>query len=384
MLSRTEALDIIHAVGKEKGEDLIRRFTYYLERIPNTMSQKQSSVMDEINHEVKFMARAVMRDPDPKVLEMLYAIHGKLKKIFLNQSNADLEFILSHEKFGRGGFQDAQQLKLFLEANPSDIQLSRLLTGIENFLTCISYCRITMKSITEDEPQYKIKVLVMDLLPDVIPHISTAYVDRNEDTSEFDSSTVVENILFPDISEASGEDVPKLSSEKLDGRSFRIETEQGKLTFPGASLESNIPVIGHVSGTQPTVFSLIERLLSDGGDKVDAVLQTDEDYKKLTGALFAATYLRAAFHTPAEVYAGYKFYMAVKKNQKVEDIEQLQPREAFIGGLELLSSAANGDGKYGLNKNISLKTAIETVSLDLSNKVGNKQVGEKSSRPKLK
>lgn len=371
-----EARNIIRTIGKEKDSDTQRRSRLGLLSHP-TMYKYASNKMDEINDEIKFIARAVMRQPNSTALAILYKIHKKLQSILLKQSNLGLEFLLSEAQGCRGGFKNASQLKRFLNENPANIQPSRLITGIESILTCTIYCRIRSHYFSQFDSRYEINKLINNMIPTLIPHISETYIDRGKDMP-FTFASNTEKVQLADVSEASGEDVPAFPTRKETIKFFRLETSSKELTFPGAALENNISVTGHVSGTAPSCLLAVDALLSYDSDKVENIIKSKDEYAILTGALFSASYLRANYHTPAEVYAGLMYYLSYTKDRlDVTDIKNLQPHEAFEGGMKLLACAANDEEKHGAEKNISLKSAIEKTTTDLLLQVGNKQVGQR-------
>lgn len=380
MLSRNqEEYNIIHIVGKEKETDIQRRLKFGL--LGRSRTNIPSTDTNAIYDELKYIARAVMRDPDQSVLNILYAIHDKLKQVFLSQPNHHLHFLLEQTTTNRGGFNNPDQFKRFLEQDASKIQSSRLITGIESILTCIIYCRIRYDTFYNHDPLFSFKKLITNLVPDIVPHISETYIDREDDKLDYyhDGQKNIAVIYPPDISEASGEDVPAFPTAKLGVKAYKTDNGNGNLTFPGAALKNNISICGHVSGTAPSTLSAVDGLLSYDGSDVTDILPTLGDYQKLAGAMFAAPYLRANFHTPAETHVGLIFYLdCMKFNIDVNNIEIIQPRDAFIGGLELLYSAANTENKYGKEKRISLQSAIKIVSEDLIEKIGDYKTGYKN------
>lgn len=357
----TESMDVTKAffelflVGYlKKSDELFREFV----GLDAIKTEK-----DLLQNEVKIISRAVMRNPDPEVLNSLYILHAKMKEQFAHMSDEALEWMLGgSSKMSHGGFKNAESFRNFLNKDPHKISASRLSMGIETVATAIGYRSIhaswTQEPTTPVTPeQKKMDKVIQCIIGDRrVPSIGEVYTSRGQDDVGADMYRHRNDDVFydaGDISDASDVDEveEKQPLEKTPSRRFRQYTESEEVSWIGAAEQSNVPAQAHVSGTAPLTLAAIHGLF-ESGERPNSYFNHAKNIRKLAGNLLVAPFLRGGFHTTAETVAGIEHYIVetAKKSYSSAKATPLQPQEAFTRSIFMLMEASADNVKTNLKK----------------------------------
>lgn len=388
------AKKVLEKLGSAKQADLMRRLKESLESLKG-----QSSVAKTLSKDVAMMSRAVMRQPKPEVVEKLNKVRKKLSVFFADAPDEGVQWVLEgSSEHARGGFKDVAAFRKFLGAKDNELTSSRLLTGLESTLTAMGYRMVSAREGKEPyDPQKhpdatSAQKAMHQKLVDKIRYIGLAHSEKNDQRTATTSSTYINRatdciwtepdrvdeditLLPEDVSEVSeAEDVAiKKPQQVMASRTFKQYNEspelkdvaqEEKLSWVGAAKAANIPVRAHTSGTTSILLGALAGICKtdlstdDYQEQIDCsdVLNTEANIKLIAGALVVPTFLRGDYHTTAETFAGVTHFIdqTVGKKEK----KQLQPFEAFEGGLQLLQNSCSDEKVEGFDMSLSEAVAI--------------------------
>ncbi len=373
-MSREQAEELLNKIGKVKPGTEKRR------------ELKQISEEPKVRQLIKTISRAVIRKPDEEVLAQFHILHKKLQVAFSNMSDEALKWLLGGtSKTSFGGFQSSidaktqiemtatQKLRKFLSTNPHTISPQKLISKIESLTTSMGYRFVCMESTeppckprTEEENAMlqRLQELMQDYM---VPRIGDIYTDRDSDNKPQPSSETV-TTLAPDISSATDSDeAAQKPKERVADIHFRKNITKEHLSWLGAAHDSGVHIRAHVSGSAPLTLAAIESLFAFETEEVKASdwFCSNENAKKMSGAIIIATFERGDFHSVAESCAGVYHYLNERDDQ---DNFPMQPHQAFAEGLALLALAASKKRlklEPKLKKRLSLSEAIKISNVSI-------------------
>ncbi len=307
------------------------------------------------NSQVAILSRAVMRQPVSEGREVLNRIHSQMRLRFAPLSDEALSWLLGGSSFNaQGGFKDVQALREFLDKDPSLIQSSRLINGIETILTAIGYRLIRAQYgvapfAPETDEQKKIDAVLQEIKSGYfVPPINAVYLKRMEEGAaqflpgQF-SKTLCPQLEDPyliglpeeDLSDPSDDEEKAVKQpRRLQGRVLKTHSR-----WTRECLNQGVEARAHASGTAPLVLASALGLYQL--DKSN-YLEVDRIVSLLGGILVIPTFDRGDYHSVAEAYAGIHYYKHAILNGVSSDKDpilqsfEMQPRSALKKGLELM------------------------------------------------
>ena len=299
---------------------------------------------DNLNKSVvDSLMRISMRYPSEKTRERINILHDKMKNTFASMPDEALEWLRGGSaKVARGGFNSVEDLKAFLHADPSKLEPSALVTGLETILAAMGYRSIhadwVMEPFAPETPaQEKMDRLIKEL---VVPHRVPAigkerYPDRADDSIEskpqFKSEeySLVMGLRRPQLSEASGAE-EAVVHERLDERRFREI-----LGWTAVAKASGVDIRAHTSGTCPLEVAAVAGFLDD-----EEWFHNDKEAAAFLASLTIPSFHRGDFHSVAETYAGIHHFLHERAEKAGKSSEKMKaaisPRDALKGALSAL------------------------------------------------
>ncbi|WP_318473052.1 magnesium transporter MgtE N-terminal domain-containing protein, partial [Photobacterium leiognathi] len=306
-------------------------------------------------------ARVVSRQPNSEVKSTLNKIHSVLADKFLDMSDESLMWLVKGSSAtSRGGFNDSNSLRTFLEQQPSTISSSRMLTGIESIATAMAYRSIEAHWVdgsslpTNTDSKLMHETIMNVVAPYKVRNINEVYCEKECERRNRPFQFHVITTSDRRMSDASDCDESVKLPKESNPLYIATRKARGGFSWVGSAEASNINVRSHVSGTAPLTLAAISGLLGD----------YKFDKQALFGAIILPQYLRGDYHSFAEGGAGIHHFM--KESHGLRS-NALHPKEALRYSYDCMISALR-DTKNE-NEDLSPKQAmIILFSLDFQSK----------------
>ncbi len=342
---------------------------------------------------IRYILRAVMRNPNQAAHTNLILIHQLLAEFLCSYEVEFLQWVLQGRgEMARGGFStDPKNIFEFFASPNSFRSTSRVITGLETILSSLSFRVVGFAWIPEPIPSRENSRKGFESLQEKfrkwIPkemHVQELYQTRPSDLKPNPEDEIIQAHLDP-VSDASDleDGVPKRPGKswlppKMRARirtvseakaAADVSTAHSPYTWVGAASAGGIPYASHVSGTVTLILGVLLSLAQEPQrpSKLTAALSLErlkqspanvlkfrETLLNIAGILLMPTLERANFHTIPEVFAGIYYFiekmiLLYHPGASEVDLRVLSPYESFRAGISLLSQVS----AYPLNTHIA-------------------------------
>lgn len=375
MPDTTEILKMLETCGRVKASTDARRM------VSGSAAATVQTNYDKVNSIMNNICRAVMRDPDSKLLSQFKLLHACLATVLSDMDDKIIEFIFS--SFPDGFRFDthetvAETIKGFLRKEVDTMSPQHLFVHLKKILMGIGYS--FEHQLTTDKPDLFDGVTVemvrqhqqlkdyfssyfSESDPSLKNRVWHVYPARRDDIAKTiisgEATTNYRYMNDDDVSSESDVDKPSERRERYLPFIYLRMNKAERLTWVGAAEKGAIPIRYHVSGSVGLTLALIDALFAHS--HTGKHYFNDELNIEFIASIFVALYQRAGCHSPAETAAGIKFYVTERHNRHGGDRQQMpmSPKSALDYSLDLLATAASDD--KASDETLSLRAAIQAI-----------------------